>query len=89
MYRCNPSSAPYAMLCHGILTFLYFSVGNVQFSTNWYLSLPIRHTDKLFYSFVPVAILLVDGNIAFLPVYHMTLAFHHSNHVLWDVLEIC
>lgn len=86
--ECNHSSAPSATLCHEVLPFLDSSISNIQSSTHWDLSWPIRHIDKLLCLYLPGVVLLIDSNIACSLVYHVALAFHHFNHILWDVLEV-
>ncbi len=71
-----------------MLSFLHFSVSNIQLRTIFYNSLPVRHTNQLPCLLLPLVIFLVDSDIATLPVYHRTLACNHYNTVRRHILEI-
>jgi hypothetical protein len=71
-----------------MLPLLHLSVSNIQLSTIIYNSLPVRHTNQLSYPLLPFAVVLVDSDIASLPVYHHTLACNHYDTVLRHILEI-
>ncbi|EER39905.1 conserved hypothetical protein [Histoplasma capsulatum var. duboisii H88] len=73
---------------NAFLCFLNFSVGHVQLSTGFNMSLSIWYTDKLRELFFPGTVILNDSNVASLPVYHLSSAGNHGHTVLLDILEV-
>jgi len=71
-----------------MLFFFHLSIRYVQLSTRFYNSLPVRHANKPPCLLLPFAVLLVDGDIASLPIYHLTLARNHFNLIHRNTLEI-
>jgi hypothetical protein len=71
-----------------MLCFLHFSSETVQLSARWYPSLPSKLLVEHLLLPVPLAVVLIDSNIASLPVYPLTLAFNPFDSIFRDGREI-